>query len=125
MIGPVRRPSGANASSSAAVRRRSNATDDAASCLVFTVPAVPPAGVPSGMRTRVVRGAASAAGLGGGAVDFAARTFVVEPVLLAATDVPDAVERSSVAVGLVPGAVSESGAGVKVPGAAPGAACLR
>ena len=108
---PARTPSGANGSSSAAVRRRSSV-------------------VGGGRQARAVHGSGDAAGRravwnaqqrtarrrGGcaGAVTATGRAVAAsaEPVVpVERTDVPAAVERSKIAVGLVPGAVSESGGG--------------
>src|SRR3982751_6480063 len=104
MNAPQRKPSCANASSSAAVRRRSSVACAVLICAVLTVPATPPVGVPSGMRTSRLRGGGSA---GVGDVGFAA----VDDVAGVVGDV--VVGRPAVV--LVPGGVSDSGTRWEVP----------
>src|SRR5947208_2854386 len=106
MNAPVRRPSCANASSSGAVRRRSSVAVAVVMRAVLTVPAMSPVVAPSGMRTSGLRG-------GAGAVGAAAAGFVVAgagAVFDAVDDaLPGVIGRPVVA--LMPGGVSESGAG--------------
>ncbi len=91
------------------MRRRSSVADPVVRCEVLTVPAVPPAGVPSGMRTsdgRDVMGGTTSAG-----------AAMRADALFVCAEVPEAVERSNVDVALVPGAVSDSGGVSRLAGA--------
>jgi hypothetical protein len=90
---------------------------------VLTVPATPPLVVPSGMRTSGLRGGAGAAGVV--AAGFAADAAVDDVVVAGCAEVPEAVERNNVDVELVPGAVSDSGAGSRLPGVPAAGAALR
>src|SRR3954449_11659821 len=98
------------------MRRRSSSACCCVICAVLTVPVGSPVAVPSGMRSSRLRGGGGAAGGGAAVACFVAGGC--EPVFHAVEEAVDETVEEVVAdvtgkpvVGLIPGGVSESGAG--------------
>ena len=117
----MRRPSAAKASSSGVTRRRNSVAWAVDICAVLMVPVGSPVAVPSGMRSSGLRGGGGPDGAGGAVTCFAAGGCgpvfdavdeTVDDIIPGVTEEAAPGVTGKPVVALIPGGVSESGAGV-------------